>query len=89
MQSAFRVMSTLALLVMLEALRQLEAESEHELNSFRFVVGIMVSVIVTKLALWLFCRSLRSPALRAYAQDHRNDVSYLGCIRFIRRTPCD
>lgn len=53
------------------------------------------STVVVKLALWLCCRKVRSSAVQALAQDHRNDVlsntaalicGYLGSAEFFSET---
>lgn len=69
------IMGTLGFQILLEAVQQLLGqEHRHPLESIYGVIGIMVSVIVIKFCLYLYCRSSKSQAVQTYAQDHRNDV---------------
>jgi len=69
------IMGTVGFQVLLEAVRQLVGqEHTHHLESLHFLVGIMLSVIVIKFALYLYCRNNPSELVKIYAEDHRNDV---------------
>ena len=43
-------------------------EHTHHLESIYGVIGIMVSVIVVKFCLYLYCRNSKSQAVQTYAQ---------------------
>jgi len=69
------IMGTLGFQIMIEGVRQLVGETHtHHLEDLWAVLGIMVSVIVVKFCLYLFCRNSQNEAVLTYAQDHRNDV---------------
>lgn len=40
----------------------------------KWIIGIMVSVIVVKFVLMIYCRRFKNEIVRAYAQDHFFDV---------------
>jgi hypothetical protein len=43
-------------------------------NQERWLVGIMLSVTLVKLALAIYCRTFKNEIVKAYAQDHFFDV---------------
>ena len=70
------IMGTLGFQILLEGLQQLVGqEHTHHLEDIYGVIGIMVSVILVKFSLYLYCRNSTSQAVQTYAQDHRNDVA--------------
>ncbi|CAL4960571.1 unnamed protein product [Urochloa decumbens] len=71
------VMATLGLQIILESMRSLASDGdEFSLTSQqeRWVVDIMLSVTLVKLALVMYCRSFTNEIVKAYAQDHFFDV---------------
>ncbi|MQM13689.1 hypothetical protein Taro_046618 [Colocasia esculenta] len=71
------VMATLGLQIILESLRSLisdEADFSLTKEQERWVVDIMLSVTLVKLALVIYCRSFTNEIVKAYAQDHFFDV---------------
>lgn len=71
------VMATLGLQIVLESARQLVSKEQGlslEGDSWQWVVGIMVSVTLVKLALVIYCRTFTNEIVKAYAQDHFFDV---------------
>ncbi|KAJ9168618.1 hypothetical protein P3X46_020118 [Hevea brasiliensis] len=70
------VMATLGLQILFESGRQLiaKAQPERDPNKEKWMIGIMVSVTVIKLALTIFCRRFKNEIIRAYAKDHLFDV---------------
>mmetsp|Transcript_34207 Transcript_34207/g.74775 ORF Transcript_34207/g.74775 Transcript_34207/m.74775 type:complete len:432 (-) Transcript_34207:229-1524(-) len=69
------IMGTVGFQVLLEAIRQLVGqEHTHHLDNIQFLVGVMLSVIVVKFVLYLYCRNNPSELVKVYAEDHRNDV---------------
>ncbi|KAG0463747.1 hypothetical protein HPP92_019816 [Vanilla planifolia] len=71
------VMATLGLQIILESIRSLLTnENGFSLNKEqeRWVLIIMLSVTVVKLALVIYCRSFTNQIVKAYAQDHLFDV---------------
>lgn len=69
------IMGTFGFQILIEAVRQLLGPAHtHHLEHLMLMIGIMIGVIVLKFFLYLFCRTSKSPAVQAYAQDHRNDV---------------
>jgi cation diffusion facilitator family transporter len=69
------IMGTVSFQVLIESLRQMVGpDHTHHLEHLWVAVGTMVCVIVAKLLLWLRCRRFKSEEVRAYAQDHLNDV---------------
>ncbi|MQM22620.1 hypothetical protein Taro_055674 [Colocasia esculenta] len=71
------VMATLGLQIILESMRSLVSnEDEFSLTKEqeRWVVDIMLSVTLVKLALVIYCRSFTNEIVKAYAQDHFFDV---------------
>ncbi|CAL4946671.1 unnamed protein product [Urochloa decumbens] len=71
------VMATLGLQIILESMRSLVSDGdEFSLTSQqeRWVVDIMLSVTLVKLALVMYCRSFTNEIVKAYAQDHFFDV---------------
>ena len=69
------IMGTLGFQVLIEGVRQLiGAEHTHHLEHLVLTIGIMVSVIILKFFLFLYCRTSKSTSVQTYAQDHRNDV---------------
>ena len=70
------IMGTLGFQILIEGVQQLVGpDHTHHLEDIYGVLGVMVTVIVVKFALYLFCRKSASPAVQTYAQDHRNDVA--------------
>ena len=70
------IMGTLGFQILIEGVQQLVGpDHTHHLEDIYGVLGVMVTVIVVKFALYLFCRESASPAVQTYAQDHRNDVA--------------
>mmetsp|Transcript_12925 Transcript_12925/g.50556 ORF Transcript_12925/g.50556 Transcript_12925/m.50556 type:complete len:445 (+) Transcript_12925:132-1466(+) len=70
------IMGTLGFQVLIEGVRQLVGpDHTHHLEDLYGLIGIMVSVILVKFCLWLYCRRSNSAAVQTYAQDHRNDVA--------------
>jgi len=71
------VMATLGLQIILESMRSLVSDKdEFSLTSEqeKWVVDIMISVTLVKLALVIYCRSFTNEIVKAYAQDHFFDV---------------
>ena len=69
------IMGTLGFQVLIEGIRQLIGdEHTHHLEHLVLTIAIMVSVIILKFFLFLYCRTSKSSSVQAYAQDHRNDV---------------
>ncbi|TVT99166.1 hypothetical protein EJB05_55476 [Eragrostis curvula] len=71
------VMATLGLQIILESVRSLVYEGdEFSLTNAqeKWVVDIMLSVTLVKLALVIYCRSFTNEIVKAYAQDHFFDV---------------
>ncbi|XP_057872395.1 metal tolerance protein 4 isoform X3 [Cryptomeria japonica] len=71
------IMATLGFQVLVEAVRQLieDMPSDKMTHSqLEWLYVIMISAIVVKLALWLYCRKSGSEIVRAYAKDHYFDV---------------
>lgn len=52
----------------------LQAQPERDPEKEKWMIGIMVSVTVVKLALMMYCRRFKNEIVRAYAQDHFFDV---------------
>ncbi|XP_022859087.1 metal tolerance protein 11 isoform X2 [Olea europaea var. sylvestris] len=71
------VMATLGLQIILESLRTLVSDDD-EFNLTKeqeqWVIGIMLSVTLVKLFLFVYCRTFANEIVRAYAQDHFFDV---------------
>ncbi|XP_066312870.1 metal tolerance protein 5-like isoform X1 [Miscanthus floridulus] len=71
------VMATLGLQIILESIRSLASDGdEFRLTSDqeKWLVDIMLSVTLVKLALVIYCRSFTNEIVKAYAQDHFFDV---------------
>ncbi|KAG0540058.1 hypothetical protein BDA96_03G376100 [Sorghum bicolor] len=71
------VMATLGLQIILESIRSLASDGdEFSLTSDqeKWLVDIMLSVTLVKLALVIYCRSFTNEIVKAYAQDHFFDV---------------
>ncbi|KAG6530951.1 metal tolerance protein 5-like isoform X1 [Zingiber officinale] len=71
------VMATLGLQIILESVRSLMSdENEFSLTwkQETWLVDIMISVTLVKLALVIYCRSFTNEIVKAYAQDHFFDV---------------
>ncbi|GAV77068.1 Cation_efflux domain-containing protein [Cephalotus follicularis] len=71
------VMATLGLQIILESVRTIISdEDEFSLTKGQesWVVGIMLSVTLVKLALVVYCRAFTNEIVKAYAQDHFFDV---------------
>ncbi|KAF8716950.1 hypothetical protein HU200_026053 [Digitaria exilis] len=71
------VMATLGLQIILESIRSLVSEGdEFSLTGEqeKWLVDIMLSVTLVKLALVMYCRSFTNEIVKAYAQDHFFDV---------------
>ncbi|CAA6656840.1 unnamed protein product [Spirodela intermedia] len=71
------VMATLGLQIILESVRSLISDDDSfSLNEdrLRWIIDIMLSVILVKLALVIYCRSFTNKIVKAYAQDHFFDV---------------
>ncbi|CBI31746.3 hypothetical protein VitviT2T_019166 [Vitis vinifera] len=71
------VMATLGLQIILESVRTLssdEAEFDLTREQEQWVIGIMLSVTLTKLILAVYCRAFTNEIVKAYAQDHFFDV---------------
>ncbi|RWR81688.1 metal tolerance protein 5 isoform X1 [Cinnamomum micranthum f. kanehirae] len=71
------VMATLGLQIILESARTLlsdDAEFSLTKEQERWVIDIMLSVTLVKLALVIYCRSFTNEIVKAYAQDHFFDV---------------
>ncbi|KAM3333585.1 hypothetical protein ACQJBY_028586 [Aegilops geniculata] len=71
------VMATLGLQIILESTRSLLSDGgEFSLTKEqeKWVVDIMLSVTLVKLALALYCRTFTNEIVKAYAQDHIFDV---------------
>uniref|UniRef100_A0A0C9S9F6 TSA: Wollemia nobilis Ref_Wollemi_Transcript_932_1874 transcribed RNA sequence n=1 Tax=Wollemia nobilis TaxID=56998 RepID=A0A0C9S9F6_9CONI len=71
------VMATLGVQILIEAVKQLIDNNPSTKMShveLEWLYVIMVSAIVVKLALWLYCRKSGSEIVRAYAKDHYFDV---------------
>ncbi|GKV45938.1 hypothetical protein SLEP1_g52964 [Rubroshorea leprosula] len=67
------VMATLGFQVLIQALEELikdEPSDKMSSNQLIWLYAIMITAIVVKLALWLYCRTLPSMIVRAYVQDH-------------------
>ncbi|GLT65188.1 hypothetical protein SLA2020_376320 [Shorea laevis] len=67
------VMATLGFQVLIEALEELikdEPSDKMSSNQLIWLYSVMITAIVEKLALWLYCRTLPSMIVRAYVQDH-------------------
>lgn len=70
------IMGTLGFQILIEGVQQLVGpDHTHHLEDIYGVIGVMITVILVKFALYLFCRRSASPAVQTYAQDHRNDVA--------------
>ncbi|XVE78791.1 hypothetical protein DITRI_Ditri14bG0006400 [Diplodiscus trichospermus] len=71
------VMATLGFQVLVQAMEQLiEDKPSEEMSSNQLVwmLTIMLSATVVKLALWLYCKSSSNKIVRAFAKDHYFDV---------------
>ncbi|XP_010554891.1 PREDICTED: putative metal tolerance protein C3 [Tarenaya hassleriana] len=71
------VMATLGFQVLVEAVSQLIENRPSEKMSHEQLVwlyAIMLTATVSKLALWLYCRTSKNNIVRAYAKDHYFDV---------------
>ncbi|XP_065637263.1 metal tolerance protein 10-like [Quercus suber] len=70
------VMATLGLQILLEAVRQLIAQTQPEKDpeKEKWMIGIMVSVTIVKFLLVIYCRRFKNQIIRAYGQDHCFDV---------------
>ncbi|XP_068669455.1 metal tolerance protein 11-like [Aristolochia californica] len=71
------VMATLGLQIILESVRTLLSDdNEFQLTKEqeKWVIEIMLSVTLVKLALAVYCRSFTNEIVKAYAQDHFFDV---------------
>ncbi|XP_078179800.1 cation efflux family protein isoform X2 [Carex rostrata] len=71
------VMATLGLQIILESVRLLISDDDEfslTREQEKWVIGIMLSVTLVKLALMLYCRSFTNEIVKAYAQDHFFDV---------------
>lgn len=71
------IMATLGFQVLVEAVRQLIKDTPSDKmthSQLEWLYVIMISAIVVKLALWLYCRKSGSEIVRAYAKDHYFDV---------------
>jgi cation diffusion facilitator family transporter len=70
------IMGTLGFQILIEGVQQLVGPNHtHHLEDIYGVIGVMITVIFVKFALYLYCRKSASPAVQTYAQDHRNDVA--------------
>ena len=70
------IMGTLGFQILIEGVRQLVGpDHTHHLEDIYGVIGVMCTVVLVKFGLYLYCRESSSPAVQAYAQDHRNDVA--------------
>ncbi|KAL2456309.1 Metal tolerance protein 11 [Abeliophyllum distichum] len=71
------VMATLGLQIILESVRTLVSDDD-EFNLTKeqeqWVIGIMLSVTLVKLLLFVYCRTFANEIVKAYAQDHFFDV---------------
>jgi len=71
------VMATLGLQIILESVRSLISDGDDfslTNEQEKWVVDIMLSVTLVKLALVIYCRSFTNEIVKAYAQDHFFDV---------------
>nr|AYW01707.1 MTP6 protein [Morus alba] len=71
------VMATLGLQVFIQAVEQLikdEPSEKMSLEQLVWLLAIMISATVVKLALWVYCKSSGNKIVRAYAKDHYFDV---------------
>ncbi|KAJ8763077.1 hypothetical protein K2173_023282 [Erythroxylum novogranatense] len=70
------IMATLGLQVLFESGRQLvnKVQPDRDPGKEKWMIGIMVSVTMVKLALTVYCRRFKNEIVRAYAQDHFFDV---------------
>ncbi|KAL5711090.1 Metal tolerance protein 11 [Ranunculus cassubicifolius] len=71
------VMATLGLQIILESVRQLLSDDDGfslTKEQEAWVISIMLSVTLVKLALCIYCRSFTNEIVKAYAQDHFFDV---------------
>eukprot|EP00898_Chlorokybus_atmophyticus_P002193 jgi/Chlat1/2975/Chrsp2S08914 len=68
------IMGTVGFTILVEAVRQLIGGNPGKLHAFYWVVGVMSINIVLKLALYIYCKAFADKIVRAYAQDHLNDV---------------
>lgn len=70
------VMAMLGLQVLVEGIRELVSSSHHKdsLDSWPWLVGIMVGATAVKLGLYLYCKLFDNDIIQAYAQDHIFDV---------------
>ncbi|KAK3220982.1 hypothetical protein Dsin_014952 [Dipteronia sinensis] len=70
------VMSSLGLQILLESIRALVTNSQHDMDSrkLKWMIGIMTSVTAVKFFLMIYCRRFKNEIVRAYAQDHFFDV---------------
>ncbi|KAH9321317.1 hypothetical protein KI387_015956, partial [Taxus chinensis] len=71
------IMATLGFQILFQAVEQLikdkpSAKMNHTQLEWLYI--IMISAIVVKLVLWLYCRKSGSEIVRAYAKDHYFDV---------------
>ena len=70
------IMGTLGFQILIEGVQQLVGpDHTHHLEDIYGVIGVMVTVILVKFLLYLYCRKSTSAAVQTYAQDHRNDVA--------------
>ncbi|KAK9698901.1 hypothetical protein RND81_08G139300 [Saponaria officinalis] len=70
------VMAAFGLQIMFESVRQIITKAQPERNPVKemWMIGIMVSVIVIKFILMIYCRRFKNEIVRAYALDHMFDV---------------
>uniref|UniRef100_A0A0D6QRB0 Uncharacterized protein n=1 Tax=Araucaria cunninghamii TaxID=56994 RepID=A0A0D6QRB0_ARACU len=71
------VMATLGVQILIEAVKQLiENNPSTKMThvELEWLYVIMISAIIVKLALWLYCRKSGNEIVRAYAKDHYFDV---------------
>uniref|UniRef100_A0A0D6QTZ4 Uncharacterized protein n=1 Tax=Araucaria cunninghamii TaxID=56994 RepID=A0A0D6QTZ4_ARACU len=71
------IMATLGVQVLIEAVKRLiENNPSTKMThvELEWLYVIMISAIIVKLALWLYCRKSGNEIVRAYAKDHYFDV---------------
>ncbi|KAK7348908.1 hypothetical protein VNO80_23672 [Phaseolus coccineus] len=70
------VMATLGLQILFESGREIitKAQPERDPVKEKWMIGIMVTATVVKVALMTYCRRFKNEIVRAYAQDHFFDV---------------
>ncbi|KAL2347735.1 hypothetical protein Fmac_001735 [Flemingia macrophylla] len=70
------VMATLGLQILIESGREIITKTQPERDPVKekWMIGIMVTATLVKVALMVYCRRFKNEIVRAYAQDHFFDV---------------